>query len=58
MAIAFHWESLPFESVDCGSVKPVKLANLANGETIADSLQLNIDSEVDVASWITCCGTE
>lgn len=57
MSIAYHWESVPFKSIDCGPVKTVQLA-LANGEIIAEELQVDLDCEVDVTSWITCFGTE
>ena len=58
MAIAFHWESTPFESIDCGPVKTVKLNAIENGEIVAEELQVDLDCEVDVTSWITCFGTE
>lgn len=58
MAIAFHWESLPFKSINCGPVKSVSLDNFINGEIIANSLCVTIDSEVDLTSWITYFGTE
>ncbi|KAK0150881.1 hypothetical protein N1851_008003 [Merluccius polli] len=58
MSIAFHWESTPFKSIDCGPVKTVKLNAVANGEIFAEELQVDLDCEVDVTSWITCFGTE
>ena len=58
MSIAFHWESLPFKSIISGPLKTVELANMRNGEIIADNLNFDIDTEVEVVSWITCFGTE
>lgn len=58
MSIAYHWESMPFKNINCGPVKTVQLNALANGEIIAEELQVDLDCEVDVTSWITCFGTE
>lgn len=58
MAVAYHWESMPFKSMNCGPVKTVQLDALANGEIIAKEQQVGLDGEVDVTSWITCFGTE
>jgi len=58
MAIAYHWESMPFKSIDCGPVKTVQLIDLPHGEMIAEELQVDLDCEVDLTSWITCFGTE
>ncbi len=56
MALAYHWESMPFKSIDCGSVRTVQLDDLPNGEMIAEELQVDLDCEVDVTSQITCFG--
>lgn len=58
MTIAYHWESMPFKSINCGPVKIVPLSDLPNGEVIAEKLQVDLDCEVHVTSWIICCGTE
>lgn len=58
MAIAYHWESMPLKSTDHGPVKTVKISDLRNGDMIADSLHVDMNHEVDVASWVTCYGTE
>lgn len=58
MAIAYHWDSMPFKSTDCGPVRTVQLNVLPHGEMIAEELQVDLDSEVDVTSWISHFGTE
>lgn len=58
MAVAYHWESMPFKSINCGPVKTVQASALENGEIIAEELQVDVHSEVNVTSWITCFGTE
>lgn len=52
IAVAYHWESVPFRSVDCGPVKTVKLKDLANGEIFAEELQIDLNCKVDVTSLI------
>lgn len=58
MAIAYHWESQPFKSTECGPVTSVQLCNLQDCELIAEKLQLDIDCFVNTLSWISCFGTE
>lgn len=58
MGISYHWESIPFKSIECGPVKTVQLDDLPNDEMIAEELQVDLDCEVDVTSWISCFGTE
>ena len=58
MAVAYHWESMPFKRIETGPVKTISLDELCHGEVIAEELQVDVDCDMDVTSWLTCFGTE
>ena len=58
MTVAYHWESISFKSMKCSPVKTVEASALKNGEIIAEKLQVELHSNVNVTSLITCFGTE